>query len=148
MMLLSASRRRQTSSDSDGSDHDYGNWLKKTRSYASLLFSASRWLMKKKAVIRRDQHIGSSKQMVFECIWLSRGKVRWCFFATGFQNPGTPGVTSFQRCRQQVSALWPPICGATVRRIDQRPSTNTHFFTWSVIWLGGLTPWGTKRRGS
>jgi pimeloyl-ACP methyl ester carboxylesterase len=33
--------------------------------------------------------------MVFECIWLSRGKVRWCFFATGFQNCGIPGVTSF-----------------------------------------------------
>jgi hypothetical protein len=85
-------------SDSRGPDHDYGNWSKKARSYASSLSSATRWLTKNKAVIRGDQHIGSSKQMVFECISLSMGKVRWCFFATDFRNRGIPGVTSFQ-CR-------------------------------------------------
>src|SRR4029077_142205 len=86
------------------SDDDYGNWPKKARSYTSLLFNASRWLIKNTTVIRGDQHIGSSKQMVFECIWLSRGKARWCSFVTGFQNRGIPGVTSFQHWRQPVSA--------------------------------------------
>jgi pimeloyl-ACP methyl ester carboxylesterase len=85
-------------SDSRGPDHDYGNWSKKARSYASSLSSANRWLTKNKAVIRGDQHIGSSKQMVFECISLSRGEVRWCFFATGFRNRGIPW-------RHQLSAL-------------------------------------------
>src|SRR5580700_7396423 len=53
---------------------------------------------------------------------------------------------SWYSWRHQVSTLWPPICAAMVRRIDQRPSTNTRFFIWSVIWLGYLMPWATKRR--
>lgn len=60
-------------------------------------------------------------------MWLSKGKVRWCFSATGSQNYGTPGVISFQRWQQQVFMPWLPTCAATVRRIGRRPLTNTRF---------------------
>jgi pimeloyl-ACP methyl ester carboxylesterase len=34
-----------------GSDHGYGNWSKKARSYTSLLFNASRWFKLQKTLI-------------------------------------------------------------------------------------------------